>query len=607
MILGENARRCAAATMVVALGAGCARNGGFDPVTFPEAETAVRYEVELEGAPDERAEALLRESLGLFRRQEDGAQSIAFLRRRGTDDIDTARRVLRSFGYYEATASVDVERIDDETAVARFTVDPGRPFTLTRHTFDMAAPVDPPSLDPAAFGSPVGRRAAAQAILGAEAGAVSALRRDGRPYARLLGREAVADMERAELEVDSRFDAGPFVRFGELSFEGLESVSADHLATYVTFEQGATWNADDAAAFQRALSETRLFRSVTVRPPEEPPADGAAAPVVVTAQEGPPRTITAGVRWNSDTGPAVRAGWEHRNLFGAGETLELSALVGLEEQRAEARYRVPQFLRPGQDFVAGLGLRNIESDAFDETAATLGAGVERRLSDRWDVGAGGLLEVTETRAQGETDVFVLAGLPAYANYDGSDEQLNPTRGARLRLDAIPFVSRSDAGDTALFTRLEAVGTAYYALDSRRRYVLAGRTRFGTILNEDVSDVPAGRRFYSGGGGSVRGYAERSIGPRDSDNDPTGGLSVLEVGGELRARLFGDFGAAAFVEGGAVSEELYPSFGDGMQVAAGLGARYFSPVGPIRVDVGVPLDRRSGDDAFQVYLSIGQAF
>jgi translocation and assembly module TamA len=604
---GGHRRRAAAAALAAALAAGCASDDAPEPVVFSEAETAVDYEVELTGSPDERVDALLRESLGLFRRQEDGAQSLAFLRRRGIDDIETAQRVLRSFGYYEATATVAVEATGDGTALARFAVEPGRPFTLVRHDFALAAPGDAPSLDPADFGSPVGAPAEAAPILAAESGAVAALRRDGRPYARFLRRDAVADLDRAEIEVDSAVDAGPFVHFGALSFEGLEAVEADHLATYVPFSPGEPWNAEQAAAFQRSLAETRLFSAVSVRPPETPPEDGAAAPVIVTAQEGPPRTVTAGVRWNSDTGPATRASWEHRNLFGSGETLNLSALAGLEEQRGEARYRVPQFMRPRQDFVAGFGVRNIESDAFDETAGTLTAGLERTLDDAWTVGAGGLLEVTETTDRDGDTLFVLAGLPVFARYDGSEDLLNPTEGARLRLDAIPFVSRSDDGDTALFTRLEAAGSAYWAVDEARRYVLAGRARFGSILNEDVTDVPAGRRFYSGGGGSVRGYAERSIGPLDEDGDPIGGLSVVEIGAEARARLVGDFGAVAFVEGGAVGEELYPDFADGMQFAAGVGARYYSPIGPIRLDVGVPLDQRESDDDFQVYLSIGQAF
>ncbi len=106
---------------------------------------------------------------------------------------------------------------------------------------------------------------------------------------------------------------------------------------------------------------------------------------------------------------------------------------------------------------------------------------------------------------------------------------------------------------------------------------------------------------------MRGYQERFIGPLDANRDPTGGLSVIETGAELRARIYGDFGAAVFVEAASVSEEVVPIFSDGFQYAAGAGLRYYSPTGPIRVDVGVPLNARRVDDAFQIYFSIGQAF
>jgi len=119
-------------------------------------------------------------------------------------------------------------------------------------------------------------------------------------------------------------------------------------------------------------------------------------------------------------------------------------------------------------------------------------------------------------------------------------------------------------------------------------------------------VPPTKRLYSGGGGSVRGYAQDYIGPLDHGN-PRGGRSVLEAGVELRARLFGDIGGAIFTEAGSVSTETYPDFEDGIQTAAGLGLRYYSPAGPIRVDVAFPINPRSQDDAFQVYFSIGQAF
>jgi len=598
-----------AAALALTLAACGARDAGA-PLTFEKPETALDYAVALDGAPSEEIDALLRQSLGVFRRQADGAQSPAFLRRRALDDVTTVKRILRSFGYYEADATVAVTPPETEGAPAlvTVTVTPGRPFTLAEHRFilidDGGTP--PAALDARALGSPVGAIAAARPILDAETAAVIALRNSGRPYAEARGRDAVADMDAAQIEVDSAIAAGPFFVFGPVAFEGLRRVKPEYLRTYQTWEEGAPYDARKVAAFQRALIETGLFDAGSATPPEEPP-EGEAAPIVARLEEGKRRTVTAGGRWSTDTGFALRGALEHRNLFGANETGRAEALLGLEEQRVQLRYREPQYLRPGQDFIAGLELRNLENDAFDETGAVLAAGLERRIGRFWTVSAGGLLEYTDITDTDGSRQFVLAGLPVSALFDDTDDPLNPTRGFRLNANVIPFTGYAEGGGAPLFTRLDATASTYYPIDAERRYILAARGRLGSIIAADDADVPASRRLFSGGGGSVRGYAERFIGPIDENGDPLGGLSVVELGAELRAQAFGDIGFALFVEGGSVSEEPAPVFDEGFQIAAGVGLRYFSPVGPIRVDVGVPVNKREEDDNFQIYLSIGQAF
>lgn len=590
--------------------AGCGARDAGAPLTFEKPETALDYTVALDGAPSEQIDALLRQSLGVFRRQADGAQSAAFLRRRAQNDVNTVKRVLRSFGYYEADAKVVVTppETDGDAALVAVTVIPGRPFTLTDHRFilidDGGTP--PAALDARALGSPVGEIAAARPILDAETNAVIALRNSGRPYAEARGRDAVADMDAAGIAVDSAIAAGPFFVFGPAAFEGLNRVKPEYLRTYQTWEEGEVYDARKVAEFQRAIIETGLFDAGSASPPEAPP-EGAAAPIITRLEEGKRRTVTAGGRYSTDTGFALRGTLEHRNMFGANETGRVEATLGLEEQRVQLRYREPQYLRPGQDFIAGLELRNLENDAFDELSVVLAAGLERKLGRFWTVSGGGLLEYTDITNTENAGQFVLAGLPLSALFDDTDDPLNPTRGFRLNANVIPFTGYAENGGAPLFTRLDAFASTYYALDAERRYILAGRGRLGSIIAADNADVPASRRLFSGGGGSVRGYAERFIGPIDKNGDPLGGLSVIELGGELRAQAFGDLGFALFVEGGSVSEEAAPVFDEGFQVAAGVGLRYFSPVGPIRVDVGVPVNGREEDDAFQIYLSIGQAF
>ncbi len=191
-------------------------------------------------------------------------------------------------------------------------------------------------------------------------------------------------------------------------------------------------------------------------------------------------------------------------------------------------------------------------------------------------------------------------------YDTSNDILNPTSGIRSQAQVTPFVG-TFAGEFTSFLSSNLTGSTYIALDDEDRFVFAIRGRVGSILAGDISDVPGGLRLYSGGGGSVRGYQQYFIGPLDSQGDPTGGLSVVEAGAEMRARIFGDVGAVVFLEAGSVADTVAPTFSQGVQYAAGTGLRYYSPIGPIRVDVGVPLNPRRVDNKFEVYFSIGQAF
>lgn len=327
----------------------------------------------------------------------------------------------------------------------------------------------------------------------------------------------------------------------------------------------------------------------------------------MSLEKAPPRTIGGGVRYDTDAGPAVSGEFEHRNLFGSNETLTLEALVGLNEQNLQTRYRLPQFGRPGQDLVAGLELRHIDDDAFEEFGGTLTLGLEREITPELTIGAGGLLELSQIEeSNGDDTTSRLVGLPIFAAYDNSDDRLDPTTGFRARLSFMPFTGI--VGDNpAAFAVLDGTLSGYFDLTGEKIYILAGRGRIASVLSGDLDVVSANRRLYSGGGGSVRGYRERFIGPLDANDDPVGGLSALELGLELRARVASAVGIAAFVEAGSVSTGVAPEFDEGVQFAAGLGARYFSPIGPLRLHVGVPLNPRGADDAFQVYISIGQAF
>lgn len=630
---------CLAALTALSACSDILSDSGLPPeLTFETPDAAVVYEPALTGAPSEETDALLRDSLAVFRRADKGAPTLALLRRRAEQDETEAVRILRSQGYYSASATSVVSAAATEgdaasagaagaeastagaprAARAEIVLTPGEQYVIAAHRFVAPAAAAEDAGDALAVaapqGAPEGSPARAIDILAAESAAIDALRAAGRPWATVDGRRAVADPDARTLTVETRLTPGPRAVYGALRIEGAEAVETAHIASYADWREGEAVSPRQLRALQRALAATDLFSAVSVDLPETPPRpDGAApgstpvtVPVTVRVEERPARSVAAGARYDTDSGALLRASIEHRNLFGAGETARLSVTGGAEEQSASLSWRAPQFRRPGQDLTGEASFRHRVDEAFEETAVALQLGLERRLAERWSAGLSALIESARIIDEPDRQDVLLLGAPAFLRYDSSDAILDPTTGLRLDLGATPFVSRID-GSSAPFFLIDARGSAYVPLDEARRFVLAGRTRLGAVLADALADVPANRRLYSGGGGSVRGYRDRYVGPLDAGGEPVGGRMAAEAGIELRARVIDDFGAVAFVEAGAVDRALGFSFEDGVQTAAGVGLRYYSPVGPIRADIATPLDPRPDDEAFQLYFSIGQAF
>ncbi len=601
----------------------------FPELGFDSPSAAVVYEPELKGAPTDEVGDLLKQSLAIFRRQKNGAPTAALLRRRAEQDEEETLRILRSEGYYGATVESLVRPVEgaepsaddsvDQTTtrlVAELRIEPGDLYKIASHRFDLSATPGAAQLEPAAEAKALVPGAPARAfdILTAESAALDAIRAAGRPWATIDGRRAVRDPKTANLTVETRLIAGPAANYGPVRIVGAERVDASHIASYVPWSQGDPVVPSDLRALQRTLAGTNLFSAVSVEAPETPPSAGGvdgsvepvAAPITIRVEERPARSVSAGARYDTDAGLLLRGAIEHRNLFGAGESAALSLTGGAEEQSAALSARAPQWGRPGQDLIGELSFRHREDEAFEETATALRIGLERKLTERWTAGLAALVESARIIDEPDRQDVLLLGIPAFARYDSSDSLLDPTKGVRAGLTATPFWNTID-GRTASFFLLDGQGAVYQRLDTAGRHVIAGRARLGAILSSSLSDIPANRRLYSGGGGSVRGYRDRYVGPLDGGGEPDGGRLAAEAGIELRTRIVDDFGAVAFIDAGAVDRDLDLSVRDGVQTAAGVGLRYYSPIGPIRADIAAPLNPRADDDAFQLYFSIGQAF
>jgi translocation and assembly module TamA len=348
-----------------------------------------------------------------------------------------------------------------------------------------------------------------------------------------------------------------------------------------------------------------IFDSVKISVPKELD-DRGELPVQVSVIERKARTIGFGVSFSTDEGFGGETFWRHRNFFGQQESLKVTATLSEIRQALALDIEKPNFVEIDQSLLINSTLLHQQSDAFDEKSASGFVGLKRKLDGRWELTFGVAPEYSKVDDNESEETWIGIGTPVTLRHNTTDNALDPTTGHRFMLSATPTFG--ELSELTQFIRTEFKSSIYFAPFPTDRVIFAARGRIGSIIGEATDEVPANHRFYAGGGGSIRGYEFQSVGPLDSDDDPVGGRSVIEVGAELRLRATETIGFVPFVEGGTAYDSSIPDADREIRWAAGLGLRYFTAIGPLRLDFAFPLNRRKGiDDSFQFYVSIGQAF
>ena len=588
----------------------------------------VDYATSIVGAEGELQQAIA-DSATLVALEGEPAPALVALVRRAEDDIDRVTRALRAFGFYLGTVEITIAGLPtgasglaeavaeaDGPVEVAVTVEPGPQFTIASITLLNAAdetPSLPEEIDRSGLGVEVGGPARSDAILAAEAALARNMRALGYPFATAPDRRAVVDFDTRTMDVTYLLAFGPAAEFGTIAFEGREQVDGDLLLGLAPMQPGDPYDPARLSEYRTALSGLGVFDSVRVRGGQALDADGRL-PVLVSLVERKRRFIGFGADFATSEGFGVNGFWGHRNFFGGAERLRLGFEVGrIGENTADdydyagtLSFRKPAFLRPEQDFLFDIDAREENLEAFDRTGINVTAGLQRRLSETLTVDAGLSFEYERVVDNNEeTDRFTYVGIPLNLRWDRTDNLLNPTEGTRLSVGFTPYLEA--LGSTQDLFRARATGSAYYDFGTDGDTVIAGLVGIGAAAGENVEDISADKRFYAGGGGTVRGYDFQSVGPLDADDDPLGGRSLFHFSLEVRQRVFGDFSLVPFIDGGTVFDAEFPDFSEDLRFGAGIGIRYDTGFGPLRLDVAAPLNRRDRDDAVAFYISLGQAF
>lgn len=571
-------------------------------------ECAAAYDVRLEGVEDGALRDDMEAVSGAIRWRDKPPATLGILSRRAEDDLPQLLKVLHSAGYYAAEADfvLDGER---QPPLITFRVKSGGVFRLESVEYRPGEEGDPALLQklpaPEALGLHRGDPSVATVILEAEKRLVEAMKREGYPFARVDQRRVVADHATHTARVTFHLAPGPLARFGPTHIEGLQKVKERYVRGKLPWKQGDVFNAARITEAETALTKTKLFGLVRITPGESLDSDGEL-PVTMELRERKHRSVKVGASYKTDEGAGGKFAWEHRNLFQEGEKLQVELTASAITFALDASFAKEAFLHPNQTLLAAVKLADEDTDAFKSRSLETAASVERRLGKILKIGLRPGFRWSRVEQLGDPEEYGLLSIPPYAEWDWSDDLLDPTRGGRLKVQLAPYWDVMGA-DLA-FAKNSLITSHYFRLVESPLTVFAVRAALGTTAFSTGGALPADLRYYAGGGGSVRGYAFQTAGPIVGKDQPIGGKSLLELSAEARVRITRNIGLVGFLDGGSAFESSYPDFKEDLLWGAGIGLRYHTPIGPLRLDFAVPLEKRPDiDDPFQIYVSIGQAF
>lgn len=570
----------------------------------------------------------LKEQLTLtLGRVDDAPRSTAQARRRAENVLEKTESVLRSQGYYDSVIDVQIgtlpedglpegDKSDDSpeslTPVLLIETGPRFQFETIKINFKNETPESVSNLTEKVSENE-GDPAISAQVVASELWVVNTLKGQGYPNAKALTRKVIVDHETDAVTVDYNIATGQKTRFGEVKQTGSAYLRDSWPKMISPFEAGELYQQKKINTLSSRAIGTGVFDSATATLEEggRENDDGTITRnVLLNIEQGDKNTISGEVGYSTADGSGVSASYERRNFIGYAQTLTLTAVAKTNLQSFGVNYNIPFAWRVDRELDLASEVARENSEFFRGERVSVSALMTQKLSSKFKVSAGIGLEASQFKLEeGDTEKvrsYLVQG-QGRAVYDNRDNIFNPSKGYYVEASALPTYNIGD--DKGAFVIGELGGSAYQKLSDK--FIAAGRVKYGSIFGSQIGAVPLNQRFYGGGGGSVRGYSYQSISPRNADGDTIGGRTLVEGSAELRYngtdKLFnGNLGFVGFVDAATVGREQYPDF-DTTQYGAGFGVRYFTPFAPIRADIAFPINKRPGDDAFQIYISIGQAF
>ena len=574
------------------------------------------YEVKFEGIENEEALQLIQNISKLEKLKDSPPATLNGLKRRAEGDLPIIIQALHSFAYYNAEANFTISK-DQEDVIIK--IDPGPIYPFAQFTiryFENGKEIPesslqkPISLDE--LNVHINDPALPETILSAEDTLLDLLNLQGYAFAKINHRDVFADLQAKNVIVLMDVELGPLTKLGPVRIHGLERIHEDFFFKKMKWKEGDLYHPKTIEKTQEALELSGLFRSITITHAEEP-VDGNIMPLDITVIEAKQRTIGFGLNFTTELGPGITAEWEDRNILGQGEKISIRTDLWKDLQDGRISYTIPDFKCQDQNLIWVLDGHHQHTKSFTETAVSLSGTIEKKINEKLRISYGGMFKVLRSMRSAFNGTFDLIKTPLQLRWSNTDSLLDPTKGETVQIKLIPSLQIHDhpfAYSINTFT-----GTYYQPLTVDKKFIFAAKFTLGSIIGASKHDIPPPERFYAGSENSIRGYRFLTVSPIGPHDKPLGGRSLLLYTLEIRARFKENFGLVFFYDIGNVYKNYYPDFKKGLLQSTGLGLRYYTPIGPIRLDLAFPLNRRKKrdghrgyiDNALEAYFSIGQSF
>lgn len=576
---------------------------------------ATKYKVEFQGVENIAQLRSLKEASSLIRYKKNPPRSLAALKYRAQHDIPDFLDVLHAYGYYDASIHPRALLLPSGRFKMLINVNKGECYRLSQFNFkstsDELGQADEYNLQKIKLrelGIQLYKPALSMNIVEAEKELIALLNEHGHPFAKIENQEILVDQAQKTVSVNLNVSEGPLAYFGAVAIEGGGSVKQRYIKNRIAWKEGELYNAKKVAETEKNLYDSGLFSIVTVTHAEGI-TKNSTVPMKIELTGSKYNNLTLGGSYTTTwEGLGGIATWQNRNIFNLGLNLKLNYAINQKKQEAGLEFVFPDFFSAKNKLVAQSEvLIHNKMPTYQEKGVNTKVFVERIFSRYFKSSLGTCFDQFRTTDSLNNGYFSLVGIPFFVNAQSSDKVLfNPTTGGWASANITPYFSLISRPDS--FTQVQLEGSVYQFIVPNRRVVLAMNMVFGTLFGNDLFDIPPPYRFYAGSPQHLRGYPYQKVSPLNSFGKELGGRSLFLWSIEPRVMIFKSFQIVGFFDVGNVYLNSWPDWKLALLKSVGVGVRYFSFVGPLRLDIGFPLDKISNDKrSYQIYFSIGQAF